>query len=48
MTIIPEMDSLVKSTQKEVFHLFLDIIVRNIIFDHENHFFANLTLVFTF
>ena len=41
------MDFPVKSTQKEAIHLFLDILVRNIIFALENHIFAYLTLTFT-
>ena len=37
-----------KYTEKEVLHLFPGKLVRNIIFDLENHFFAYLTLIFTF
>ena len=49
MKIISAIDFLVKSTwKKEVFHLSLGKLVRNIIFDLENHIFAYLTLTFTF
>ena len=37
-----------KVHEKEVLHLFLGKLVRNIIFDLENHIFAYLTLTFTF
>ena len=37
-----------KYTEKEVLHLFLGKLVRNIIFDLENDIFAYLTLIFTF
>ena len=37
-----------KVYEKEVLHLFLGKLVRNIIFDLENHIFAYLTLTFTF
>ena len=37
-----------KVHEKEVLHLLLGKLVRNIIFDFENHIFAYLTLTFTF
>ena len=37
-----------KVHEKEVLHMFLGKLVRNIIFDLENHIFAYLTLTFTF
>ena len=37
-----------KYMKKEVLHFFLGKLVRNIIFDLENHILAYLTLAFTF